>query len=294
MNLASRKIIGLDHDKIDLFSAVGNQIAVAVNNTKLYQQLEAKIDALKEKKEMIQYFDYSLSHDLKSPATSIYGLTKRLQEKYEATLDQKGRAYCDQILKTSEQMVTLVENINAYIMAKETSLDFEKIKMKEIMETIRNEFSTRLKQRQIKWSEPEVLPEIIANRLALIRVFRNLSDNALKYGGQPPRVELGATAQSDGVVRFWVRDNGPGLPPEAQARLFTPFTRFDQVSTRGHGLGLSIVRRIVEKLGGQAWGESKVGQGSVFSFTLPAIPPGSNMQESGGASEHSQPSSDQT
>ena len=73
------------------------------------------------------------------------------------------------------------------------------------------------------------------------------------------------------MVRFWVRDNGPGLTPEEQARLFTPFTRLDQIDTKGHGLGLSIVRRIVEKLGRQVGVESEVGRGSVFSFTLPGI-----------------------
>jgi signal transduction histidine kinase len=73
-------------------------------------------------------------------------------------------------------------------------------------------------------------------------------------------------------VRFWVRDNGPGLTQAEQRQLFTPFTRLDQTRARGHGLGLSIVRRIVEKLGGQVEVESKVGQGSVFTFKLPGVP----------------------
>jgi signal transduction histidine kinase len=72
------------------------------------------------------------------------------------------------------------------------------------------------------------------------------------------------------MVCFWVRDNGAGLTAEEQSRLFTPFARLDQVRAKGHGLGLSIVRRIVEKLGGQVGVESEVGRGSVFSFTLPA------------------------
>ena len=101
-------------------------------------------------------------------------------------------------------------------------------------------------------------------------VWVNYLSNAIKYGGQPPHVELGATAQADGMVRFWVRDNGSGLTPEEQARLFTPFTRLDQVRAKGHGLGLSIVWRIVEKLGGQVGVESEIGRGSVFTFTLPA------------------------
>jgi two-component system sensor histidine kinase/response regulator len=104
-------------------------------------------------------------------------------------------------------------------------------------------------------------------------VWANYLSNALKYGGRPPRIELGATEQSDGMVRFWLSDNGPGLTPEQQARLFTPFTRLGRVRARGHGLGLLIVRRIMEKLGGHAGVESKgvSGQRSIFYFTLPAV-----------------------
>jgi signal transduction histidine kinase len=99
-------------------------------------------------------------------------------------------------------------------------------------------------------------------------VWVNYVSNALKYGGRPPRVELGATPQ-DGVVRFWVRDNGAGLTAEDQERLFTEFTRLHQVRAEGYGLGLSIVRRIIEKLGGDVGVESEVGKGSTFYFTLP-------------------------
>lgn len=80
------------------------------------------------------------------------------------------------------------------------------------------------------------------------------------------------------MVRFWIRDNGPGLAAEDQARLFTPLTQLDQVRATRHGLGLSIVRRIVEKLGGQVGVKSKVGHGSVFSFTLPSVASGINNQ----------------
>jgi signal transduction histidine kinase len=74
------------------------------------------------------------------------------------------------------------------------------------------------------------------------------------------------------MVRFWTRDNGPGVPPKARARLFKPFNRIDHIHNPGHGLGLSIVYQIVDKLGGQVGMESELGQGSLFYFTLPAIP----------------------
>ena len=110
------------------------------------------------------------------------------------------------------------------------------------------------------------------------QVWANYISNAIKYGGQPPQITVGADLTSlqspsgQAMVRFWVQDNGPGLSVEAQASLFTPFTRLAQTRATGHGLGLSIVRRIVEKLGGEVGVESDgiPGRGSTFFFTLPA------------------------
>ena len=121
---------------------------------------------------------------------------------------------------------------------------------------------------------PDTWPVALGHAPWVEEVWVNYLSNALNYGGRPPRVELGATTRPDNTVCFWIRDNGSGLTPEEQSRLFTPFTRFDPKSGRGrakgHGLGLSIVRRIVGKLGGEVGVASEVDHGSVFSFTLPA------------------------
>src|SRR5690606_22157778 len=83
------------------------------------------------------------------------------------------------------------------------------------------------------------------------RVWFNYLSNGLKYGGSPPRLELGADAGPDGMIRFWIRDNGPGLSDAARRGVFKPFTRFHRDRFDGHGLGLSIVQRIVKKLRGE-------------------------------------------
>ena len=136
---------------------------------------------------------------------------------------------------------------------------------------------------QAKIIVPDAWPTVLSYGPWIEEVWVNYLSNAILYGGHPPHVELGfdvSSAQpeietqtkdaSPLTFRFWVRDDGPGLTVEEQARLFTPFTRFDQVRVKGHGLGLSIVRRIVEKLGGEVEVDSQMGQGSTFSFTLPS------------------------
>lgn len=102
----------------------------------------------------------------------------------------------------------------------------------------------------------------------MAEVWTNYLSNALKYGGRPPQLTLGAE-QVDEMVRFWVCDNGAGLDVEGQARLFQEFSQLEPGKTGGHGLGLSIVKRIVEKLGGEVGVESGLGKGSKFWFTLP-------------------------
>jgi signal transduction histidine kinase len=119
-------------------------------------------------------------------------------------------------------------------------------------------------------SLPEAWPEALGYGPWLEEVWSNYLTNALKYGGTPPRIELGADVQPDGPVRFWMRDHGAGIPPGEQDGLFLPFGEFARARKAGHGLGLSIVRQIVEKLGGGVGLERGVVQGSIFYFTLPA------------------------
>jgi signal transduction histidine kinase len=140
--------------------------------------------ALRESSEKIKLFAYSVSHDLRSPAVGIYGLTRAPSSGLRGDqLDEKGRSYCSQILKTAEQIAALAEQIMLYISSKESPLQIESIKFKEITQMIREEFSPQLSIRGIRWLESDSLPEIRADRLCILRVLRNLVDNALKYAG---------------------------------------------------------------------------------------------------------------
>ncbi len=141
--------------------------------------------------------------------------------------------------------------------------------MQGIVSEVQKRFATLIDENNAEVIVAEKWPAAQGYGPWITEVWANYLSNAIKYGGQPPRVEMGATELSDGMVRFWVRDNGEGLDPEQQKVLFTTFTRFAKEQAEGHGLGLSIVQRIVHKLGGEVGAQSEVGQGSEFFFTLP-------------------------
>ena len=115
----------------------------------------------------------------------------------------------------------------------------------------------------------EPLPALEGDPVLVRQVFANLLANGLKFSGraQQPRVDVGATRTADGTV-FHVRDNGVGFPPARAGELFIPFHRLHADRFEGHGIGLTIVRRIVERHGGRVWAEGRPGQGATFYFTL--------------------------
>ena len=127
-----------------------------------------------------------------------------------------------------------------------------------------------IKEYQAEIVLPESWPLALGHQAWVEEIWVNYVSNAIKYGGPAPRVELGGELMDGGMARFWVRDNGDGIDPADQQRLFVPFTKLQQANTKGHGLGLSIVRRIARILGGDVGVESKMGEGSLFWFTLPA------------------------
>lgn len=226
-------------------------------------------EALRESAEKLKLFAYSVAHDLKSPAVGIYGITRLLHMKYRDQLDERGRTYCDQILKASEHVAALVEEINIYAMAKEAPIHVESIKLSDLLRIVYEEFSARLSVRQIRWVQPFADVEIRADRMSLLRILRNLVDNALKYGGEPlSQIRIGY-AESDTHHIISVSDNGVGIQREDSERIFGLFQR--QRTSRGiegTGLGLAIVKEMAERHGGKVRVEPGEECGTTFLVEL--------------------------
>ena len=226
---------------------------------------------LRARNEELDAYAHTVAHDLKNPLCVIITTGDIINE--VADLSHKELRECLQQIKTTAyEMDNIIDNLLLLSEVRKVQSPSEPVDMGMVVNTVRNRLKYLIRQYRGRLIYPKVWPTAIGYAPWIEEVWVNYISNALKYGGPAPRVELGATPLPNGMIRFWTRDGGPGLLPEAQASLFTPFPQLRKARTAGHGLGLSIVLRIVEKLGGQVGVESEVGKGSMFHFTLRAAP----------------------
>lgn len=237
----------------------------------IYVDITARKKAEEERERLIAELDafaHTVAHDLKNPLTGILAYAELLQTDWAdaatranaaASIQQNGHKM-NSIIK---ELLTLAE-MRQVEKAPRHPLDMGRI-VQEAYQRLRHQFETT----QAELILPKEWPVVLGYAPWVEEVWANYLSNGLKYGGQPPRLELGAAASAKGQIRFWVRDNGPGLSAGEQGQLFAPFTRLNQARATGHGLGLSIVQRIVTRLGGEVGVESEPGAGSTFFFTLP-------------------------
>jgi signal transduction histidine kinase len=204
----------------------------------------------------------------------------------------KLKEYLRQMGQTADEMKRIINNLKHFSEVIDTEAPFETIRMADVVANVQGRLSLLIREQQAQVVLPEVWPTAIGYGPWIEEVWANYLSNAIKYGGRPPYVELGASTRSEGVVHFWVRDNGPGIPPAARTRLFTAFNHVGHVHHLEHGLGLSIVLQIVEKLGGEVGVESEAGAGSLFYFTLPAESSSRERKRIPAYSKYSHPMSD--
>lgn len=245
------------------------------------RDISARKRAEAEREQLIQDLDsyaHTVAHDLKNPLATIYSCSLLLADDFE----RMPLAQTQECLHIMEYTALKMSNIVEELLLLASVRIQDSVPCAPLdMATILHEAQARLVQ-LIEEYEPvidlhtvESWPKAIGYAPWIEEVWVNYLSNAIKYGGTPPHIELGADDPAQGMVRFWVRDNGPGIPVDAQAGIFGEFTRLKHARAQGHGLGLSIVQRIVEKCGGTVGVDSAPGQGSTFFFTLAAadLPP---------------------
>jgi signal transduction histidine kinase len=217
----------------------------------------------------IKDFANSVIHDIKNPAIGMHTFARFLGEKYECQLDDQGKHMCDMLMKTAEHIVNLAEQINIFIKTREFPLELENINLSRMLDIIKESIATTLNVRSISWSQPENALIIKADRMSMHRIFRNLIDNALKYGGKELSRVIIEHREGTSFHYFSVSDNGRGIDEDDQEKVFELFMRTKSSrKIEGSGLGLAIVRKIVEKHGGKIRMKSIPGKGTTFFFSI--------------------------
>jgi PAS domain S-box-containing protein len=258
---------------VQLAELIAAQASVAIQNARLFEQAQQEITRAGKLIEELDAFAHTVAHDLKNPLALMLGFSHLLISELDQLSPAETQECVQAINQSGKKMWSIVEEL--LLLASVRQLDeveTEPLDMSSIVSEAMERLQLLIAQNKARIiiQKADEWPSAIGYASWVEEVWANYISNAIKYGGAPPQVELGATVQDDGMARFWVKDNGPGIAAEDQTRIFDQFERLEIKGVSGHGLGLSIARRIVERLGGQVGVESSVGSGSTFYFTLPA------------------------
>ncbi len=252
--------------------------ALVQQRTRELQDLNAQLQAqnleLENRNNELDAFAHTVAHDLKNPLAAIIGFAGLLEMQLAAKDVNQEQVIqnAHRILQAGRKMNYIIEELLLLsTIRKVTEIQLQPVDMGAVVQETLTRLQLEIEQAGAQIDLPSTWPVAFGQPAWVEEVWTNYLSNAIKYGGKPPHITLGwdVDPTQPNMLRFWVRDNGPGLTEEEQRRLFTMFTRLDKVRAKGHGLGLSIVRRIVEKLGGSVGVNSAPGQSSTFWFTLP-------------------------
>ncbi|GAB4278626.1 MAG: response regulator [Candidatus Promineifilaceae bacterium] len=231
------------------------------------QHLSAKLQASVSE---LDAFSHTVAHDLQGPLGLIIGFAEFLQQNDEELAKEKKQEMLQIIVQNARKMSNIIDELMLLAGIRKKEVNPREVDMALTAYGAKQRLVDAIQSHQAEIIMPEKWPIVIGYEPWIEEVWVNYLSNGIKYGGRPPKLEVGYDKEKNGFIRFWVRDNGAGISKEKQKDLFSMFTRLDQAKAKGQGLGLSIVQRIIVRLGGEVGVESKEGAGSLFWFSLPA------------------------
>ncbi len=259
-----------DADRI-LAETLAASAAIAIENARFFQDLNRQAEELRQRNEELDAFAHTVAHDLKTPLSLVAGYADMLRENIDYLHPEEISSYLRQIIDNSMRMNHIIESLLLLAGVRGAlHVEVEPVDMQLIVAEAISRVEFMLVERNATVHIPDNWPPVLGYGPWLEEVWYNYIVNALKYGGDPPVLTLGFDFPNEQQTRFWLIDNGPGIPDDA-APLFTPRLRTPRSEGRkGYGLGLSIVKRIVERLHGVVGAENAPDGGSRFYFTLPS------------------------
>lgn len=226
-------------------------------------------DTLHQRNADLDAFAHMVAHDLKTPINGIYGYAQLLTLEGDLEPEMRDEA-TGAILDLSQQMAGIIDGLLTLASVRSQSVTPSPLNMELITSNVARRLGPTFTAHDAQVIMPNSWPVAIGYAPWVTACWANLITNAVKYGGRPPTVTLGAHELADGHLCFWVDDNGDGVPVERRSSIFEPFERLHSTSAEGHGVGLSIVQRVVNRLGGACGVEDAASGGSRFWFTLPS------------------------
>lgn len=275
------KVRGFDSGAVDYITKpYQNQEVLARVRThltlrRLRQELAEQLEASREQNEALDAYAHTVAHDLKNPLNLIINFGRLILE--DPGLSDQSVEDLDQILQSAEKMNQIIEDLLLLAqIRKDVPVKPVAMNMEEVLGGALNRLRPDLDQHGVHVKLPETWPQVMGHPPWVEAVWVNYISNALKYGGHPPEIEVICGPDPEtGFYRFGVKDNGEGIPSESQHRVFDEFSRLGSSPVKGHGVGLSIVRRILNRLGGRVGVENNPGgPGCTFYFILPGAEAG--------------------
>ncbi len=255
-----------------LATGLAEEAALAISNVRLYEASHEKEKGLAARLRQLEYLAETLAHDLKGPGQRMEGLASILLKEYHGHLDERAAKWLRLIEQNGQELVERVENILAVARVGARQGAVVAVDASVVIGDVLKARAGELEQCQARIHVAREFPLVACHRDYLRQVFDNLISNALKFSGEgaPPHITISMT-RNDKMVCFEVSDCGIGIPAQQHERVFEPFVRLQLNESTGSGIGLTIVKRIVELYGGRVWIESNIGTGCTVKFTLPAL-----------------------
>lgn len=277
ISLDSKRTGYFTHADAQLALIYANQVSIAFENARLFSNLQDElyerqelINELDAKNSELERFSYAVSHDLKSPLVTAKWFMDYLKDDIAAGNESRVQTDIQRMSAAMDIMQKRIDGIldiarSGWLSNMDEVIDFNEL-IAEALELVHG----RISKRGITVTVEEKLPKVLGNRLRLLEVIQNLLDNAAKFMGDQtdPRIEVGQRGAEAGNPVFFIKDNGVGISPDQHERIFGIFNKLDP-KTEGTGIGLSLVKKIIEIHSGRIWIESEAGLGATFYFTLP-------------------------
>ncbi len=268
-------------DEGEFLETIAGEVSIGLQNIDLLNQLKKSEAALEREVEVrtselvkankeLEAFSYSVSHDLRAPLRAVDGFSQILYEEYSSRLDDEARRIIGIIRKNTEKMGQLIDDLLAFSRIGRKSIKPAEIDMSGLVRSIFDELTTRDDRERIEFTV-EDLPRAFADPSLIRQVISNLISNAIKFTSknENPSIRVGYRRNHERLVYF-VRDNGIGFDMKYSNKLFQIFNRLhSEDEYEGTGVGLSIVKRIIEKHGGEVWAEGTKNEGATFYFSFP-------------------------